>query len=591
MKYENPALFYEEQKQRAITIQQELKKKLIYSSIIRFTVFLLTVFSLYYYFGEAKFMIGSLVIGISLFLFLVSKHTDLQRKRDVINSKIAINDLELKVLNKEKVDLDTGEEFINPRHFFSYDIDLFGRGSFFQFLNRTATLSGKKKLASVLTENHIDHIEKKQKAIQELAEKAEWRQDFTAKAQQVKTETKEEKILELLNSHVSFIPKSFKAISIGFSVISFLMIAGIFFELIPSWLIMIWFFLGLGITGRFVKKIGDLYANVSRMKSNFQQYHLLLDMIENTSFETEILKEQHQLIRTENLKASEVLKEFSKAIDALDQRNNIFFGIIGNGLFLWDIQQILKIEKWISEYHGLVENWFSVLAFFDAENSLANYAFNHPKYTFSKIENNGTVIESKELGHPLLDEKVRIDNNYTIHSKEFFIITGANMAGKSTFLRTVSLSIVMSNIGLPVCAKSFSYSPIKLITSMRTSDSLADDSSYFFSELTRLKFIVEEMKNDRYFIILDEILKGTNSKDKAEGSQKFVTKLVHSGSTGIIATHDLSLCRMEDEFKQVKNFYFDAEIINDELHFDYHFKTGVCKNMNASFLLKKMEIV
>jgi DNA mismatch repair ATPase MutS len=165
------------------------------------------------------------------------------------------------------------------------------------------------------------------------------------------------------------------------------------------------------------------------------------------------------------------------------------------------------------------------------------------------------------------------------------------MAGKSTFLRTVSLSIMMSNIGLPVCAKSYQYSPIKLITSMRTNDSLSDDESYFFSELKRLKFIIDEIKNDTYFIILDEILKGTNSKDKAIGSRKFVEKLVKSNSTGIIATHDLSLCKITDELKQVKNYYFDAEIINDELYFDYTFKTGICQNMNASFLLKKMEIV
>ena len=165
------------------------------------------------------------------------------------------------------------------------------------------------------------------------------------------------------------------------------------------------------------------------------------------------------------------------------------------------------------------------------------------------------------------------------------------MAGKSTFLRTISLSIVMANIGLPVCAKKFEYSPIKLITSMRTSDSLADDESYFFSELKRLKFIVDTIKDDDYFIVLDEILKGTNSKDKAIGSKKFIKKLVDSGSTGIIATHDLSLCEIEEELKQVNNFYFDAEIKNNDLHFDFKLKKGVCKNMNASFLLKKMEIV
>ena len=190
-----------------------------------------------------------------------------------------------------------------------------------------------------------------------------------------------------------------------------------------------------------------------------------------------------------------------------------------------------------------------------------------------------------------MKEKQRIDNDFTIENQQFFIITGANMAGKSTFLRTVSLAIVMGNMGLPVCAEEFKYAPIKLITSMRTSDSLADNESYFFSELKRLKFIVDEIKTEEYFIILDEILKGTNSTDKAIGSKKFVEKLVSSKSTGIIATHDLSLCEIEKDLSEVQNYYFDAEITNDELSFDYKLKEGICKNMNASFLLKKMEII
>ena len=200
-------------------------------------------------------------------------------------------------------------------------------------------------------------------------------------------------------------------------------------------------------------------------------------------------------------------------------------------------------------------------------------------------------MKAKNLAHPLLDPKKRVANDFEIEKENFFIITGANMAGKSTFLRTVSLQIVMANIGLPVCAESCSYCPIKLITSMRTTDSLSDDESYFFSELKRLQYIVGEIRTDKYFIILDEILKGTNSTDKAIGSRKFIQKLVGSRSTGIIATHDLSLCEVADELPQVRNYYFDAEIVNDELNFDYRFKTGVCQNMNASFLLKKMQIV
>ena len=195
------------------------------------------------------------------------------------------------------------------------------------------------------------------------------------------------------------------------------------------------------------------------------------------------------------------------------------------------------------------------------------------------------------MGHPLLDASKRIDNDFIIDNEHFFIITGANMAGKSTFLRSISLAIVMSNTGLPICAKKVIYNPTKLITSMRTSDSLSDDESYFYAELKRLKFIVNEIKTENYFIILDEILKGTNSKDKAIGSKKFVEKLNKSQSTGIIATHDVSLCDLATEYSTIKNYYFDAEIIDDELHFDYKMKNGVCKNMNASFLLNKMEII
>ena len=296
-------------------------------------------------------------------------------------------------------------------------------------------------------------------------------------------------------------------------------------------------------------------------------------------------------IATNSEKASAALQKFSKALDALDQRNNFLFGFIVNGFFLWDLRYAFTIEKWIEKYHASVEKWFYAVEKIDAYNSLGNFSFNHTTYSFPKILQENKGIIAQDLGHPLLDPSKRIDNNFEIASEEFFIITGANMAGKSTFLRTVALQIVMSNIGLPVCSKNCSYSPIKLITSMRTNDSLGDDESYFFSELKRLKFIVDKIQDENYFIMLDEILKGTNSTDKAIGSRKFVQRLVASHSTGIIATHDLSLCEISEELPEVKNFYFDAEIVNDELHFDYHLKDGICKNMNASFLLRKMDIV
>ncbi|MGE5943897.1 MAG: MutS-related protein, partial [Flavobacteriales bacterium] len=365
-----------------------------------------------------------------------------------------------------------------------------------------------------------------------------------------------------------------------------------FFNIITNQAIIgYWLLLGLGISSMYMKKINALSSNTDKVKDTFRQYALLLDLIENESFSSELLQQKQQRIQQEGKKASLIFTELSKSLDALDNRNNLISAIFGNGLFLSYIKNSYRIEQWINQHADKVADWFEVVSFFDAYNSLGTFTFNHPEFVFPEIIEKGTVIKAENLGHPLLKKEKRVDSDVTINNEQFFIVTGANMAGKSTFLRTVSLHIVMANVGLPVCAKSSSYSPVKLITSMRTSDSLTDDSSYFFSELTRLKYIVDTIQLEPYFIVLDEILKGTNSTDKAIGSRKFVEKLVASHATGIIATHDLSLCEIEKELDEVKNYYFDAEIINDELYFDYKLKEGICKNMNASFLLKKMNIV
>ena len=293
-------------------------------------------------------------------------------------------------------------------------------------------------------------------------------------------------------------------------------------------------------TGKYLKKINDLAANTDKIRDTFRQYAQLLNAIENETFSSELLIEKQKEIQLEGKKASAILTDLSKAMDALDNRNNLIPAIFGNGYFLTDIKNSFTIEQWIETYNNKVNDWFKVVTFFDAYNSLGNYAFNHKHYIYPNILQQGKQTKVTALGHPLLKTEKRIDNDFTIDNEQFFIVTGANMAGKSTFLRTVSLHIVMANVGLPVCAKSSEYVPVKLITSMRTSDSLTDDSSYFFSELTRLKYIVDAIANDNYFIILDEILKGTNSRDKAIGSRKFVEKLVATNATGIIATHDLS---------------------------------------------------
>ncbi len=583
--------FYTQQKQffeKELTV---VNRKLFNLSMLRLLVFLGISFSIYFFFGNLKILAPVVIIEIILFFFLVSKYSDLKLLKQKTQQLIKINQVEINVLSGNLSDLDFGDEFKDSAHFFSYDIDLFGKGSFFQYLNRTTIKTGKEKLAAIFTSNSIEDIEDKQEAIKELSEKANWRQSFSATGSLINVDASIKIIVNWLKNHQYFSPKTMRYLPNVYGLFSLILFLFSYLDLIPNPVIVAWFFIGLGITGAYIKKINNLYLHANKAKETFKQYHQLLAFIETEKFTSKILQKKQQEIKTESKKASEIFLEFSKILDAFDQRNNMIIGVFANAFGLRDLHHSYKIERWINTYLDKVESWFEVIAFFDAQNSLANFKFNHANFVFPEITSEKFTIKATDLGHPLLSEEKRITSSVTINSEEFFIITGANMAGKSTFLRTVSLSIIMSNLGLPVCATSFSYKPIKLITSMRTTDNLSEDESYFFSELKRLKFIVDTISKDNYFIILDEILKGTNSTDKAIGSRKFVQKLVASNSTGIIATHDLSLCEITDELPEVKNYYFDAEIINDELYFDYKLKNGICKNMNASFLLKKMEII
>lgn len=587
----NPIQFYTQEKLSLEAEVATLKKTLYTISAFRLTVFFTTIFGIYYFFGNGLAVSIVAVVGFSIFALLLVKNAKLQREKEILTSKVRINATEIAVLNGDYKNLNSGNEFVDPHHFYSNDIDLFGIGSFFQYSNRTATEEGAQAYATLLTENKIDQIEEKQKAVQELAEKVIWRQHFSAIASLVKVQFSSKSILNYIKNYTTVLSSYFESFVKVFYLISIGLIVLISASLIPFTLLVIWFFIGLFISASQMKKTSHIYNQSSKAKETFKQYYQLLSEIEKQSFSSNLLKENQQNLQSEKEKASLIFQKFSRILDSFDQRNNIIIAVVGNALFLWDIQNAMKVEKWISKYKHTVENWFEVITFFDAQNTLANFSYNHPAFVMPVISDASTIIKATQLGHPLLKSDKRIDNDFIIDKEQFFIVTGANMAGKSTFLRTVSLTMVMSNIGLPVCAEKMEYNPIKLITSMRTSDSLADDESYFYSELKRLKFIVDQIETEDYFIILDEILKGTNSKDKAIGSKKFVEKLSNSKSTGIIATHDVSLCELQDEFKDIKNYFFDAQIHDNELHFDYTLKQGICKNMNASFLLKKMEII
>jgi len=237
--------------------------------------------------------------------------------------------------------------------------------------------------------------------------------------------------------------------------------------------------------------------------------------------------------------------------------------------------------------------WFEVIAEMDALVSLANSNYNHPRWITPKVSQSGYIFNAEDLGHPLIDESRCVSNSFQLTNQEqITIITGANMAGKSTFLRTVGVNLILASNGCKVCAESFEFSPIRIYTNMRTSDNLMNDESYFYAELLRLQSMLTLLRSgENLFVIIDEMLKGTNSVDKLNGSKELIHQLISLNTHGIVATHDLGLTELAQNIPAIKNQCFEVQLHNDELNFDYKLTNGVTRTMNATFLMKKMGII
>ena len=582
--------FYTNQRNAYLVEQQREKKKLSLFATLRLTIFVAFWLAIYL-FWDATTLAVVLPLLIVLFLYLIAKFSNVKRHKKYLERLIDINNKELQILNRRFHDFPDGSEFLELDHPYAQDLDLFGRGSFYQYTNRTTLQQGREVFSNLLLDGYPKDIAKKQEAIQELTQLPEWRQHFSALAGETQPKVSPDVVSDWLKNHERFMPKWAGIVPPIFGLLSILMIGLTFMGWVPESLVLFWYFLGVGIVGRYAKNIIGFTAKVSEAQETIQQHQRLISELEEHTFSSELLQELQEKLDVKGEKTSKILKRLSQSTTMLEQQFNLIVSFFGQGLGLYSLFYAYRVESWIEKYGKEAEKWFAAIAQLDAYITLGTYAFNHPDHTYPNLVQSDTVLKAKEVGHPLVDPKKNVLNDFEIGKGRFCIVTGANMAGKSTFLRAVGLQIVMANMGMPVKGTDVRYTPVRLLTSMRSSDSLADETSYFYAELKRLKYIVEELQKDNCFVILDEILKGTNSVDKAEGSKKFVERLVRNGSTGMVATHDLSLCTLADELPEVENRYFDAQIVNGELFFDYKFKVGVCQNMNASFLLKNMGIV
>ncbi len=343
-----------------------------------------------------------------------------------------------------------------------------------------------------------------------------------------------------------------------------------------------------------LRKIGRIHRELTGMHNYLSSIYQLLKVFGEESFGSAVMKEVSENISGRDVSATVAVKQLSQLIQAFDSRMNIAVAFILNGLFLWDYQCIYRLDGWRNAYRGFFPVWLEMVGTTDAYLSLGNYAFNNPGFVYPGIPEKGPLLSAGGMGHPLIDENKRVCNDFAIGKRgNVVIISGANMSGKSTFLRTLSINYILAMTGAPVCASSMSFTPLKLFTSMRTTDSLTGNESYFYAELRRLKMLKDEIAvGEPLIFILDEILKGTNSADKSTGSRLFMKRIVEMGGTGLIATHDISLCGMEQDFPGlVFNKCFEVEIEGESIKFDYKLQNGVTQKMNAAILMKQMGIL
>ncbi len=568
--------------------------------IIRLGLFLLAVLGsvfLWEYSGLAVFALVNLIV--ILFVIVTLKEAKLTTKKRYSENYRAIHQHELKLLDRDFENLDQGKQYLEADHNYTNDLDVFGANSIYQLLNRTCTLSGRQLLAACLNRPPLDKksITDRQLAIQELSSKEAWCYDFLAYGKESVDKKNTKSLLAHWIKQPPLLNSSFvNGIRIVFPILTIIITGLAAFGIVAWSFFWLAFLLQLLITGLLNSKINAIHGGLGKKFAIIGTYIKLVNLIEEQSFQSELLQQlQHTFVdKQRNVYVSASLHKLKSLLDRLDARLNIYVAVFLNGLFLWDINVAVKVERWRKDHKAEFETWLLSVGKFDVLISKALYALSNSDYIYPTIKEGSFTINGRGLGHPLIDKKTLVTNDYTIEGNaKVDLLTGANMAGKSTFLRTLGVNVILSRIGVPVCAEALELTPVKLFSSLRTVDSLKDNESFFYAELKRLqKLITLYKEKEDYFFLLDEILKGTNSKDQHKGSVGLIQHIISLGGHGIIATHDLALATLEDQHpKHIRNICFEIEIVNNELQFDYKLKPGFCKTMNASFLMTVMGII
>lgn len=548
---------------------------------------------------------ASWTLGVALcvlFLYFYIRNLDTKNDRKIADASALklVYEKEVAYQTGDYTKFDAGERYLQPTHPFTFDLDVFGQGSLFQRISRTISSGGSDYLAESLsgkweslpTTELLKHIEQRVEAIGELAGNEPFLSQFKAQGAEKPIDTAAVK--EAFGSiHALQIPSYFGnptfriliyANLVGFYLSIFLSIGNFVPAFLPLWWGIFNFFLATFCTHKYIKLVNEA---ISKLKDQVRGYVNMASLIEKQSFTAAHLCE----LKANLSGAMASFGQLERILQKIDNRSNEIGIVLFNCFGLLDITIVRHFLRWQRTYEPITDQWIGASSVFDALVSMATFRLNEDEAQEATIiDSSGVSYKARSIYHPFLGEKA-VRNNFDIQNHEYYIITGANMAGKSTFLRTLGVNYILAMNGLPVFAEEMHVSVFRLFTNMRTTDDLTHGISYFNAELLRLKQLIASLDpNVPSLIILDEILKGTNSLDKLNGSRLFLEYISERNVTGVIATHDLELSKLEDENPQrFHNYSFEIELGTD-VTYTYKIGRGVARNQNATFLLKQILI-
>lgn len=594
----NPENHYTERLSLTEGQLQQVKKQIFRISMLRLALFIAGIAGLYFFFNQTTLLIICICLTFLPLFILVKIHNRFFIRKEWLETQARIIQEELQALSGDYSSFEDGKEYVNPEHPYSFDLDIFGRRSLFQSINRTCTFFGKNRLAKWL-QNHLHEktsIEKRQEMVREISEHTLFREQFRVAGLVHHGQSSDgEKIQAWSQSPAQYLHAGWvKAFIWGVPVINSLLLI----TSLAGWTSFSWLGLSFGIflvlSFGIIKRATYIQETYGKQLKSLNGYARLIALAKAENWKSAGMQELMERFNLNGQSPIQALQQLSKELDRLDLRNNQFLYVLLEGSIFFQLQEIVRIERWKARYGQHISKWLETVGELDALCSLGTFAYNHPQYTYPELTEKPFCFLATQMGHPLMPASQCVKNDATIPSRPFFlIITGANMAGKSTYLRTIGVNYLLACIGAPVCCERLKLYPNQLITSLRTSDSLSDNESYFFAELKRLKRIIDLLnQGQQLFIILDEILKGTNSMDKQKGSFDLIRQFMQLKANGIIATHDLLLGSLIKQFpEEIRNYCFEADIKENELTFSYKLREGVAQNINACFLMKKMGII